>query len=158
MTTFQASRGSATPGPAPAGTPERRLDHRLHGVRRIPCRHLPTFDLSAFGDAVERRDLTYQLARYAPDADIRIVDPDHPPSGPRVVRGTLGIRTWLFESDVDGLDVRVTHLVDGGDRFAFTQRRRHVDGTVFVEVSTAELQNGLITTQHTIRSSALTAG
>ena len=156
MTTFQTPRGSGTPSSIQAGAPERRLDPRAHGVRRVPCRHTSAFDLCAFGDAVERRDLAYQLARYAPNADIRIVDPDHPPSAPRVVRGTSAIRTWLFESDAGGLDVEVTHLVDGGDRFAFTQRRRRVDGTAVVEVSTAELQAGMITTQHTILTRAPT--
>lgn len=156
MTTFQTPRSGNPSGSAQPGSPERRHDPRLHGVRRIPCRRLRVFDLNAFGEAVERRDLDYQLGHYAPDADIRIVDPDHPPSAPRIVRGTSAIRSWLFESDVGGVEVEVTHLVDGHDRFAFTQGRRYADGTSAVIVSTAELQDGLITTQHTILAWATT--
>ncbi len=128
----------------------RRLNPCKHGEGRVPGRRGPTFDLAAFGHALEQRDLAYQLARYATDADIRIVDPDNPPAAPRVMHGTPAIRTWLLASEGDDLDVEVTHLVDGGDRVAYTQRWHHHNGTAVLATSTAELQNGHITTQHTI--------
>ena len=129
---------------------ESRHDPRVGGVHRLRSQRPPTFDLGAFGDALVRRDLAYQLAQYAIDADIRVVDPDHPPTAPRILRGTLAIHSWLHQIDALDLDVEVTHLVDGGDRFAFNQRWRDVSGASVVAVSTAELQDALITTQHTI--------
>ena len=130
--------------------PERRPDLRVSGVTQLPIRRTRAFDLQGFCQAVERGDLVYQLARYAPDADVRIVDPDHPPSDPRILRGTSDILTWLVDFETCDLGVEITHLIDGGDRFAFTQQWRTVDGTAVVAVSTSELQDGLIAMQHII--------
>jgi hypothetical protein len=66
------------------------------------------------------------------------------------VQGTQAIHAWLLDASTRDLDLHVTHLVDGGDRIAFTQCWHHQDGTEVMATSTAELQNGLITTQHTI--------
>jgi hypothetical protein len=129
---------------------EIRLNPRLHGKSRVPGQATPEFDLNAFSQAREQRDIDYQLTRYAPDADIRIVDPNHPPAAPRTVLGASAIQAWLLEASARDLDLHVTHLVDGGDRVAFTECWHHVDGTNVVATSTAELQDGLITTQHTI--------
>jgi hypothetical protein len=126
------------------------LNPRTHGRSRVPGRTAPQFDLDAFSRALERRDAAYQLSCYAPDADIRIVDPDNPPLAPRVVRGAGAIRTWLAAGLVRELDLHVTHLVDGGDRVAFTTRWRYQDAVEGQATSTAELQDGLITSQHTI--------
>ena len=133
---------------------ELRLDPLVHGRGRVPGRHRPLFDLAAFGRAVEQGDIAYQWACYAPDADIRIVDPDSPPPAARTITGARAIWSWLDRPDA--LGVEVTHLVDGGDRIAFTERWRERDETAFVATSTAELSDGLITTQHTILAWART--
>ena len=52
----------------------------------------------------------------------------------------------MFQRSVD----RVVDLVDGEDRVAFTELRRYRDGTQEMATSTAELDNGLISWQHTI--------
>jgi hypothetical protein len=106
------------------------------------------FDLATFGSALRTGDLGYQLACYAADAEIRIVSDARP--APLVVSGTCSIWSWLLESAAPHAGCLVPHLVDGGDRIAFTQRWRTTDGTKAVLISTAELQDGLITTQHTI--------
>lgn len=126
------------------------LNPRTHGRGRVPGRLAPQFDLDAFSRALERRDTGYQLSCYAPQADIRIVDPDNPPLAPRVVRGADAIRIWLLAGKVRELDLRVTHQVDGGDRVAFTSRWHYQDGIEGQATSTAELEGGLITSQHTI--------
>jgi hypothetical protein len=108
---------------------ELRLNPRLHGKSRVPGQQAPAFDLNAFGRALEQRDVDYQLTRYAPDADIRIVDPNNPPATPRTVRGAQAIHAWLLDASTGEVDLHVTHLVDGGDRVAFTQCRHHQDGT-----------------------------
>ena len=121
---------------------EMGLNPRTHGEGRVPDQQEPTFDLDAFGHALEQRDPAYQLARYATDADIRVVDPDNPPAAARVMHGTPAIRTWLLASKGHDHDVEVTHLVDGGGRVAFTQRWHDHNGTAVLSTSTAELQNG----------------
>lgn len=64
--------------------------------------------------------------------------------------GTQAISAWLHESASSNGPSVVSHLVDGGDRVAFTRLWHDVDGTTAVAVNTAELRDGLITTQHTI--------
>ena len=110
---------------------------------------VPTpFDLAAFGRALTRGDLARQLTCYAEEAAIRITT-DTSTTEPRVVSGTRAISAWLLElASADPPSV-VSRLVDGGDRVAFSQRWRSPDGTTVLAV-TAELQDGLITTQHTI--------
>jgi hypothetical protein len=132
------------------GTGELRLDPHVHGKGRVPGPGLPGFNLLAFGQALKERDLAYQIAHYAPDADVRIVDPDNPPSAPQRLHGRPAIRAWLLHASTRDLGLQVTHLVDGGDRVAFTERWHHQDGTSVVATSTAEIEYGLITMRHTI--------
>ena len=105
------------------------------------------FDIRAFGRALDERDLGLQLACYAPDADVRVFDADLGVSRPRLIHGTHEILAWLIEAQ--GLGLEVTHLVDGCDRVAFSQRWCRPDGVHVVAASTAELCDDLITTQHT---------
>ncbi len=132
------------------GPREIALNPRTHGRGRVPGRTRPRFDLDTFGRALERHDTDYQLSCYAPEADIRIVDPDNPPRAPRLVRGSAAVRDWLLHNSAGELDLRVTHKVDGGDRIAFTERWHYQDGIEGQATSTAEVEDGLITTQHTI--------
>jgi ketosteroid isomerase-like protein len=118
------------------------------GEGRVLGRRRATFDLAAYVAALERRDLVHQLACYAPDATVCVVDPDSPPPGARTIAGTPAIRAWLDGFDAPG--VEITHVVDGGDRVALTGRWRRRDGTAVVATSTAELRDGLITAQHTV--------
>lgn len=126
------------------------LNPRIHGSSRVAGPHDDAFDLNAFSWALEQHDVDYQLAHYAPDADIRIVDPDNPPAAPRTLVGRPAIHAWMVDSVTHDLDLHVTHLVDGGDRVAFTEQSHYQDGTHALTTSTAELEHGLITTQHTI--------
>jgi hypothetical protein len=129
---------------------ELRLNPRTHGMGRVPGRRAAAFDLDGFSYALADRDLDYQISRYATNADIRVVDPDNPPASPLLLHGTADIRRWLWDSDADTRDVEVTHVVDGGDRVAFSGRWHQRDGTAVLATSAAELTDGLITLQHTI--------
>lgn len=108
-----------------------------------------SFDLVGFGRAMRTGDLGYLLARYAGDADVRITT-DAAECTPRIVSGTGAISTWLHECAASDPTPTVSHLVDGGDRVSFTQQWHNADGTAALALSTAELLDGLITTQHTI--------
>ena len=46
-----------------------------------------TFDFSELKRALEERDATAQLALYADDAEVRLVDRINTPGTPRVLRG-----------------------------------------------------------------------
>jgi hypothetical protein len=127
-----------------------RLSLHLHGRGRVPGHQLLAFDLIAFVRALEQWDVGYQLSRYAPDAEVRIITPDSPPSAPQTLHGRAEIDAWLVHASTRDLGLEVTHLVDGGDQVAFTQRWHHDDGTSAVATSTAEIEDGLITRRQTI--------
>jgi hypothetical protein len=129
---------------------ELQLDPQIHGKSRVPGPKTVSFNLLEFRRALEEGDIDYQASCYAPNAEIRIVNPDNPPSTPQSVHGREEIHVWLLHASTRDLGVRVTHLVDGGDRVAFTERWHHQDGTTAVATSTAEIDKGLITIRHTV--------
>jgi hypothetical protein len=55
----------------------------------------PAFDFREFKRALEERDSTGQLALYALDAEVTLIDRIHTPAAPRVLRGRAEIRTWI---------------------------------------------------------------
>lgn len=114
-----------------------------------------TFDLTAFERALVACDIPELATCYADDADIRVVGDEHPPYAPLLVSGRQAISVWLATYAWPDLDREVVHLVDGGDRIAFTQCWRRTDGTVTLLTSTAELLDGLISVQHTLQDSSL---
>jgi hypothetical protein len=131
-------------------TGELQLDPQIHGKSRVPGPKTVGFNLLDFAQALEEGDIDYQASCYAPDAEIRIIHPDSPPSNPQSVHGREAIHGWLLQADTRELGVRVTYLVDGGDRVAFTEHWHHQDRTTAVASSTAEIDNGLITMRHTV--------
>lgn len=146
MTTEVSSNNSS----ASTWTGELRLDPQIHGESRVPGAELAGFNLLDFARAVENRDVDYQTWRYTSEAELCIVDPDNPPCSPLVVRGRPEIRAWLLHADTSRLGLRVTDLVDGGDRVAFTERWHRHDGTAVLATSTAEIDDALIAVRHTI--------
>ena len=131
-------------------TDEPQLHPRIRGRSRVPGPKLARFNLLDFAQALEERDIDYQARHYAFDAEMRIVDPDNPPSAPQLVHGRPAIHAWLLHASTRDLGLRATHLVDGGDRVALTERWHHHDGTTVLATSTAEIDNALITMRHTI--------
>jgi hypothetical protein len=131
-------------------TGELRLDPQVHGKSRVPGPKMAGFSLLNFSQAVEERDLDHQATQYAPEAEMLVIDPDNPPSAPQQLHGRPAIHAWLLHTDPRRLGLRVTDLVDGGDRVAFTERWHHQDGTTAVATSTVEIDDALITMRHTI--------
>lgn len=150
MTVRQIPSNGHSTGVGPHTPWETPLNSRVRGTSRMPGHDGVAFDLNAFSQALEQHNVGYQLARYAPGADIRIVDPENPPAAPRTLAGKAAIHAWMLDSITHDLELHVTHLVDGGDRVAFTEQSHYQDGTKALTTSTAELEHGLITTQHTI--------
>ena len=48
--------------------------------------HTTTFDFATLRRAIEERDAEALTALYSPDAEVRLVDHDHPPGSPLVLR------------------------------------------------------------------------
>ena len=108
---------------------------------------IQTFDLNAFKQAIEERDASVQLAMYAEDAEVTLVDCVDQPSTPRVLRGRGEIRTWI--EDVCGRDMthRVRHTVQDDSGIAFTEDCLHPDGKGVKCATLLEVDDGLVTRQ-----------
>lgn len=111
-----------------------------------------TFDLAALKRAIEERDAAAQLALYAPDAEVRLVDRVTTPGRPRVLRGRDEIAGWI--EDVCAREM--THRVDGevaaGGRAAFAEACRYPDGTNVLCMTVLEVRDGLIASQLAIQA------
>ena len=105
------------------------------------------FDLSTFKRAIEERDASGQIAMYAPDAEVTLVDRVSRPSAPRVLKGRGEIQAWI--EDVCGRDMthRVQHTVQDEGGAAFTEACRYPDGTGVVCAAVLEIESGLVVRQ-----------
>ncbi len=105
------------------------------------------FDLVAFKRAIQERDASAQLAMYADDAEVTLVDRVAQPSTPRVLHGIGEIRPWI--EDVCGRDMshRIQRSVQDDDGVAFTEACRYPDGTAVVCATVLETDAGLVTRQ-----------
>jgi hypothetical protein len=112
----------------------------------------PAFDFGEFKRALEERDGAGQLALYAPDAEITLIDRIHTPAAPRVLRGREEIRTWL--GDICERDM--THSIDmqlvGDGGAAFTEACRYADGTNVLSVAVLEIRDDRIARQVAVQA------
>ncbi|HWY91202.1 MAG TPA: nuclear transport factor 2 family protein [Solirubrobacteraceae bacterium] len=110
------------------------------------------FDLSALKRGIEERDASAQLAMYADDAEVTLVDRVAQPSAPRVLRGRGEIQTWI--EDVCGRDMthQVQHTVQDGSGAAFTEACRYPDGTGVICATVLEIDNGLVARQIVVQA------
>ena len=106
-----------------------------------------TFDLSTFKQAIEERDASAQLAMYAEDAEVTLIDRVAQPSAPRVLHGRGEIQAWI--EDVCGRDMThlVQHTVQDESGVAFTEACRYPNGTNVMCATVLEIDNGLVTRQ-----------
>ena len=111
-----------------------------------------TFDLAALKRAIEERDADSQLALYAPDAEVRLVDRVTTPGRPHVLRGRDEIAAWV--EDVCGREMshRVEREVVAGDRAALAEACRYPDGPNVLCMTVLELRDGLIAGQLAIQA------
>jgi SnoaL-like protein len=105
------------------------------------------FDLVAFTRAIEERDASTQLAMYADDAEVTLVDRAARPSTPRVLHGIGEIQSWI--EDVCGRDMshHVQHSVQDEGGVAFTEACRYTDGTSVLCATVLETDAGRVTRQ-----------
>lgn len=109
------------------------------------------FELSAFSRAIEERDAQHQLGVYADDAEVRIVDRNHPPRSPQILRGKPAIRAWIEDICSRDMTHRVVRPVVGDGRVALTEECRYPDGTSVLCACSAELRGGLISNQSVVQ-------
>jgi hypothetical protein len=107
----------------------------------------PTFDFAELKRALEERDATAQLALYADDAELTLVDRINTPGSPRVLRGREEIRSWIEDICERDMTHRVDMQVTSDSGAAFTEACRYPDGTNVLCATVIELDGGLIASQ-----------
>jgi ketosteroid isomerase-like protein len=103
-----------------------------------------TFDIESLVQALEARDPDAQLAHFADDAEVTVVDVDHPPANPLKARGRDAIRA-MFE-DIAGRDMthRVTHAYANGDGGGYSLACRYSSGEGVACAALFQLEDGKI--------------
>src|SRR5579884_2967995 len=113
---------------------------------------LNTFDFARFRDAVEGRDSETQLAMYAPDATMMVVDRVTPPGAPRLLRGKGEIRGWIEDISARDMTHAIRHSVEDEHGAAFTEACRYADGTGVMCATVLKLADGLIVDQTVLQA------
>jgi hypothetical protein len=106
-----------------------------------------TFDLDTFKRAIEERDTSTQVAMYADDAEVTLVDRNAQPGSPRVLRGREEIRAWIEDVCARDMTHGVQHSVQDAHGAAFTEACRYPGGGGVLCATVLELDNGLIARQ-----------
>ena len=103
-----------------------------------------TFDVATLRRAIEERDAEALTALYSPDAEVRLVNRDHPPSRPLVLRGTAEIAAHLRDTCSRDMTHSVSRETADGDRVAYSVECRYADGTQVLCLALVELRDGRI--------------
>jgi SnoaL-like domain len=110
------------------------------------------FDLTAFVAAIESRDAEGQIAAFSDDAELTVIDHEHPPSNPLVLCGTKALQTYF--ADICGRDMthEVTTATATDDSLILDVACRYADGTRVACLSVSRLTDGLITAQRGLQA------
>jgi ketosteroid isomerase-like protein len=109
-------------------------------------------DLDALARAIESRDSASQLAMYADDAVVSVVDRDHGPSKPLVFKGRDEIGAYL--EDVFGREMthKVERVVQDGSGAAYALACEYPDGTRVRCITVLEVSDGRISRQDGVQA------
>jgi ketosteroid isomerase-like protein len=110
------------------------------------------FDAAAFKRSIEQRDAPAQLAMFADDALVEVIDRMSPPSTPRVMRGRDTIREWIEDTTARDMTHRVSALTVDGDHAAYTVDCEYPDGTRVLCMSQLDLRDGQIVHQRGLQA------
>lgn len=109
-------------------------------------------DFEVLRRAIEERDAAAQLALYAADAEVRVVDRICTPRSPRALHGRDEIRAWVEDVCARDMSHRVETPVVGDDALAFTESCVYPDGTNVLCATVLELRDGLIARQVAVQA------
>lgn len=90
---------------------------------------IANFDLDALKRGHRERDPELLLGLYADDAELVVIDDEHPPSHPLVLEGPARIANYLRELCEGDIILEVGDEVVGGDRVALHVAFWYPDGT-----------------------------
>ena len=111
-----------------------------------------TLDVDALVDAIQRGDVDGQLAAYAHGAEVTVVDHEHPPGNPLLVRGHDALRARFADIAARDLthQVRTAALADG--HLTLEIACRYGDGTQVACLCVCGIENGQIVWQRGLQA------
>ncbi len=109
-------------------------------------------DLDALRRAIESRDAAAQVALFAPDAEIVMVDKEHPPSDPVRLQGVDAIRAMIEDVCARDMTHEVAFALATPEGAAYTLRCRYPDGTRVQCAALLETRDGLIVRQEGVQA------
>ncbi|MFF8861109.1 MULTISPECIES: nuclear transport factor 2 family protein [unclassified Streptomyces] len=110
------------------------------------------FDAETLRRGIEGNTGNTLLSLYADDAEIRIVDHNHQPSEPTVLRGRGQIAELLDDIYSRDMTHKLEQCVVQGDHAAFSESCQYGDGTRVIAESMVTLRDGKITNQLLIQA------
>jgi hypothetical protein len=111
-----------------------------------------SFDLDALRTAMEQRDAEGQIALYADDSTVTVVDHTTPPSAPTVLQGRDAIAAHVRDTCSREMTHRVGDAFVTGERLAIQLDCTYPDGTRVRCLSLARLRDGRIAEQQIVQA------
>lgn len=99
---------------------------------------------STLHTAIERCDVDGMLSLYADNAEMRVIDRDHPPSRPLELHGKQAIARHLRDVYGRKMTHQVLDEVVGTDSLSFSEDCQYPDGTRVFGNIILELEDGMI--------------
>jgi ketosteroid isomerase-like protein len=103
-----------------------------------------TYMTNRIQNAIESCDIDGLSHFYTEDAEIKIVDRDHPPSSPRTISGRSAIQDYFRDICSRDMIHHIDKEVLDGNNLAFTESCQYKDGTRVLANSVCELKDGRI--------------
>jgi hypothetical protein len=103
-----------------------------------------SFDLPGLSRAIQSQDRRYQLALYADNAELEILDGNHLGAPLQVLHGKPEIAKWLDAMSSRAVSYKVRDAVGGPAAVRFTEECVYPDGKTLVFECTAEVSRGQI--------------
>lgn len=95
-------------------------------------------------DGLEHGDVSKLMSLYDDDAELRLIDHDHPPSAPRILYGKQAISEYYCDVLNRPLKHQVEDEVMGGSHLAYTESCEYPDGSKVFTSSMLTLKDGRI--------------
>ncbi|SEP74459.1 SnoaL-like domain-containing protein [Streptomyces sp. yr375] len=110
------------------------------------------FDTETLRRGIEGHTATALLSLYADDAELRVVDHNTQPSGPKVLHGRDEIGRMLEDVYSRDMTHKLEECVVQGDRAAYSESCRYPDGVRVLAESMITLRDGKIVEQTLIQA------
>ena len=113
---------------------------------------MATFEFETLRRALETRDAELLFGLYQPQARLRVVNQNTPPSQPFEASGSADVESYLGEVCARDMTHDVGDEVIGSDRVSYTETCVYPDGTRVLTANILDLEDGKIANQTTIET------